>query len=349
MQGVTSMNARLPLMFWLVLQTAHGAIINDPGQGIFAFTGSAPGLSGITWLGGNSYYAVSDSAGAPDIYPMTISLQADGTIGSASLGGAFALAVGNDPEGIAFHPGRGTLFVSDETYPNGSYVREFNRFTGALVNTLTIPEVMLRDRVSRGFEALTLGAGAIWTANEDALEHESHPANGTEGAVVRLQRFSDQSLAPSGQWAYRTDPSHGVPDLAALADGRLLVLERSYSGARHNAIYLVHFSGATDTSGIADLDDAPFTLASKTLLWEATVTGASGDFEGMTLGPQIDAQTYSLLLIADNGSGSEQSLYPLTLYIPEPASLALLALSMTLLLAKRKRPGRSREVRQFHL
>jgi hypothetical protein len=328
----------LLLLLSMAWQTTRGAIVIDPGQGVFRFTGPGPGLSGITWLGGNNYFAVSDSAGAPNIYPLAISLQGNGAVTSATVGNPMALELGSDPEGIAFHPGRGTLFVADESHPDGSYVREFNRFTGALMNTLAVPDVMKQDRFSRGFEALTFGAGAIWTANEDALEHESHPASAAEGAVIRLQRFNGPALVPSGQWAYRTGPSHGVPDLLALPDGRLLVLERNYSASRHNAIYLVDFAGATETSAIADLDEAPFTLVSKTLLWEATISGADGDFEGITLGPQLDHDTYSMLLIADNGSGTQQNLYPLTLQIPELTVGTLLLLAGMVALRRRRGP-----------
>ena len=87
----------------MLLGAAQAVVITDPGQGVFNFSGDAPGLSGLTWVGGNNYYAVSDSVGAPDIYPLTVGFSASGTIVSANLGGAFALAVGADPEGIAFH------------------------------------------------------------------------------------------------------------------------------------------------------------------------------------------------------------------------------------------------------
>jgi hypothetical protein len=339
------MKARTALVFLLLvlLRRADGVVITDPGQGIFDFTGAAPGLSGITWLGGNNYYAVSDSVGAPNIYPVTVALNANGTIASASLGNAFALATGDDPEGIAFHPTRGTLFVSDEgNHPDGGYVREFNRFTGAVVNTVTIPPVMLRDRPSLGFEALTLGAGAIWIANEQALEHESQTSNSTEGSTIRLQRFNDATLEPSGQWAYRTDPEHGVPDLVALPDGRLLVLERAFSfgpeGTHHNRIYLVDFAQATDTSGIPDLDGVSVSLAGKTLLWERDMgTTSTHNFEGIGLGPQLDADTYTLLLIADNNSGTNQHLYALALHIPEPATTALVAGGASVIFARRRR------------
>jgi hypothetical protein len=333
------------LLALLTLSSAGAATISDPGQGIFDFTGTAPGLSGITWLGGNSYYAVSDSVGSPNIFPVTVTLHANGTVASANLGAGLRLSEGDDNEGIAFHPTRGTLFVSDEgDHPEGGYVREFNRFTGAAVNTLPIPAVMQRDRPSLGFEALTLGAGTIWIANEQALEHESHTANSTEGSIIRLQRFSDTSLQPDGQWAYRTDPYHGAPDLVALPDGRLLVLERAFSygpsGTHHNRIYLVNFSQATDTSAVDDLDTGGFTITGKSLLWEGDMgTESTHNFEGITLGRQLDSDSFSLLLIADNNTGSQQHLYPLVLngIIPEPSTSILLAIASCYALVRRQR------------
>jgi hypothetical protein len=323
----------------------------DPEQGIYNYSGSAPGLSGMTWMGGDNYYAVSDSVGSPNIYPVTIDLNSDGTIASADLGGAMALAAGDDNEGISFHPGRGTLFVSDEgDHPDGGAVREFDRFTGARVNTLTIPEVMLRDRSSLGFEALTTGAGAIWICNEQALEHEDHTADPSEGSLIRLQKFNDTNLAPAGQWAYRTDPSHGAPDLVALPDGRLLVLERAFSfgssGTHHNRIYLVDFSNATDTSGIPDLDAGGFVATAKVLLWEQDMgTTSTHNFEGIALGLSLGSDSYSLLLIADNNSGSSQHLYALRLVaVPEPASTSLLGITVLCVacrgrMAQRANPG----------
>ena len=205
--------------------------------------------------------------------------------------------------------------MSDESHPNESYIREFDRVRGALLNTLAIPPVMLRDRSSLGFDSLTAGPDSIWTANEQALEHESHTANATEGSTIRLQRFGSSTLAASGQWAYETDPYHGVPDLAALPDGRLLVLERTISfgpaGTKHNRIYLVDFANATDTSAIGDLDGAVFNLTKKTLLWEADMgTKGAHNFEGMALGPQLDDDSYALLLIADNDTGTSQRAPP---------------------------------------
>lgn len=81
------------------------------------------------------------------------------------------------------------------------------------------------------------------------------------------------------------------------------------------------FSGATDVSAIADLDGAPFTLVNKTLLWERYMgTTGTHNFEGITPGPQLGDGTFSMLLIADNNTGTQQHLYPLVIegVVPEP-------------------------------
>src|SRR6266480_4928206 len=47
--------------------------IVDPGQGTFIFSGSGSSeLSGITYAGGTSYYAVSDNT--PILYPLNVTL-----------------------------------------------------------------------------------------------------------------------------------------------------------------------------------------------------------------------------------------------------------------------------------
>ena len=48
------------------------------------------------------------------------------------------------------------------------------------------------------------------------------------------------------------------------------------------------FTGATDVSGIADLDGASFTPVTKTLLWAKNLGRVSTrNFEGITLGPAL--------------------------------------------------------------
>ena len=328
-----------------IAQQAAAVTISDPGQGIFNFTAPAPGLSGLTYVAGNDYYAVNDSAAMPSLRPLTITLTPSGTISGAQPGSPIPLAAGYDHEDIAFHPERGTVFISDEgNHPDGGYVREFSLPSGALVGAVALPAVLQQDRPSLGLEPLSFGAGFLWTANEEALTHESQPATETEGSTIRLQRFGG-SFSPAGQWAYETDPasSSGASGMLALPNGHLLVLERAFGlgtpSTYRNRIYLVDFAGATDISAVPDLDDFAFTPVGKTLLWERNM-GSTGthNFEGITLGPPLDEDSFSVLLIADNASGSQQHLYPLLIHgVPEPAALALVAAAFPIFLICRFR------------
>jgi hypothetical protein len=310
----------------------HAAVtITDPGQDVFDFTASAAELSGLTWLFGTTYHAVSDDANQRKVYELNIGVNpTNGRITGASIAQTITLSTGYDLEGITFCRPRGTWFISDEgQHPAGGYIREQTLPDGNLVQNVTIPSPMQNDRSNYGLESCSWGAGALWTANEEALAQESALSTASTGSLVRLQKF-DHLLNAAGQWAYQTDSfgydnpgiaqeRSGVSDLLALPDGNLLVLERTlgvgFFTSYRNRIYLVNFTGATDVSAIADLDGATYTPVSKTLLWEKNMGSiTTRNFEGIALGPALPllgSNSYSVLLVADNGGGTQQHLYAL--------------------------------------
>jgi hypothetical protein len=314
--------------------SSRGAVsITEPTSSVFDFTATAAELSGLAWTGGNSYVAISDDVNQRRVYQLSIDVDpANGRVTNAVVTGTNTLSTGYDLEGIAYAPHRGTFFISDEgQHPNGGFLREHTLPDGALVRSLTIPATMLNDRPNYGFESCSWGAGALWTANEEALTQESALATATNGSLVRLLKF-DHQLNAVGQWVYETDSfgfdsslttaeRSGVSDLLALPDGNLLVLERALGfgviPSYRNRIYLVNFAGASDVSGIADLDGATYTAVSKTLLWERNFGSiATRNFEGLALGPALPAlgaNSYSLVLVADNGGGTQQHLFALVL------------------------------------
>lgn len=307
--------------------------ISDPGQDVVDFTASATELSGLAWLSGSTYYAVSDDTNQRKVHELNIAVNpANGRITGASVVGTNTLATGYDLEGIAYCRPRGMWFVSDEGQnPNGGFVRAHSLPDGNLVGTVAIPSPMQNDRSNYSLESCTWGAGTLWTANEEALAQESALSTASSGSLIRLQKF-DHLFNPAGQWAYQTDSfgfdsslttaeRSGVSDLLALPDGNLLVLERAlgiaFIPSYRNRIYLVNFTGATDVSGISDLDGAVYTPVTKTLLWEKNMGSISTrNFEGIALGPAlplISSSSYSVLLVADNGGGAQQHLYALVL------------------------------------
>lgn len=296
-------------------------VIGDPGQGPVGLDAGASGaheLSGLAWAGGDRWAAVSDEDHR--LYWLRIEVEpVSGRIRAAAVERSLALIGSEDLEGVALAPDGTSVTVSDEV---GPAVREYALPDGPLRRTAELPAVFASVRRNLGLEALTRdGSGHLWTANEEALHADGPTSPNSDGTVVRLLRL-DADLRPAGQWAYRTDAVAGSPmlddrgtglsELAALPDGRLLALERSYGteGLRIR-LYEVTLDGATEVSELPSLLGADLVLARKRRLWERT--SLRDNFEGMAIGPPLADGSRSLLLIADDGHGLEQVLYALTL------------------------------------
>ncbi len=281
-------------------------------------------LSGITWAGGDRYYAVSDDL--PRLFRLAVAIApSSGAIVSARVEHAVPLASGSDLEGVAYDRSKGAVFVTDE---EGPMLREYSVADGGILRRVPLPRVFYRYRTNLSLESVSLAPGrdCLWIANEEALKGDGPISSTTAGTRVRLQKF-DASLEPVGQWAYVTDPipgelgdtgrhleASGVSDLLALPDGGLLVLERAFGTAPFGfriRIYAVDFRGATDVSRLPSLKGGDFAPVQKSLLWEGRF--ALDNFEGMALGPRLSGGAYSVLLVSDDGSGMRQDLYALRL------------------------------------
>lgn len=327
----------------LLTPTLATAALSVSPVGRFAAGYGDVGLSGLTFVGGSSYYAIDDNGA---IVPMSIDVNsATGAVTSAST--QTAVNIGGDTEGIAWDPtgngGAGSLYVSNETGP------AINQYTaaGASLSGVSVPSVYANARTNRSLESLAISPDVqqLWTANEEALTVDGPTATTLAGTTVRLGRFdrSGGSFSAGAQYAYTTDPYqaspvtgseyNGVSDLAVLPDGTLLVLERQVNSGgafgfqTENFIYAVDLAGATDVSGLAGLDGQTFTQAGKSLLWSGTFL--SDNYEGLAVGPELDNGDYSLLLIADGDGSATESLYALRVsgVVPEPACLGVLAVS----------------------
>ena len=277
-------------------------------------TGAAE-LSGIASAGGTSFYAVGDNS-AGSIWRLYVSSDArDGRIRSALVDSAISAQVGSDAEGIALNPSRSQAWIANEAT---STITEFSLDTGQRVGAVAVPAIYRPENVqdNRGLEALSYGAGRLWTANEEALRPDGPLATTSAGSWVRLQSFGGPEMAPQGQYGYLTDPisamspfvsveRSGLVDLVALPTGDVLALERELGGfvpLFRSRIYLLDFSAATDVSALPSLADGGFTAVGKTLLWQGYF--AFINFEGITLAaPATDSASPTLLLISDDGGG----------------------------------------------
>ncbi|HZF89930.1 esterase-like activity of phytase family protein, partial [Streptomyces sp.] len=148
----------------------------------------------------------------------------------------------------------GTYLVSSETEPS---VRRHSR-DGRVLDRLPVPDALRvapagRAPVNGTFEGLTMtrDGRTLVASMEYAL-------GGDSAGIVRVQtwrRTHDDRFRPAAQYAYRTDPGLGVPEITATPDGRLLVLERGFTAGVGNTVrlYLADPRHATDVSGVEHL------------------------------------------------------------------------------------------------
>lgn len=280
---------------------------------------SAVEISGITWAGGNLYYAVDDND--KKLYPLTIVISETGSISSHSVGEGTSVSGAGDMEGCAWDPARGTIWISDET---GAKIREFGT-DGSLSRTAPVPSKQTQYYSNFSLEALSISGDGLsmWTVNEEALKTDGTNSTKSAGSPVRLTRFTRSSVydnwTPDGEWAYMTEPvgsnpivynndvksRSGVAGLCALPDGSLLVLERNLSGSSilscmfYTKVYHVDVSGETDISTLPSLRGYEDLAVSKNLLFHKDSIWVN--YEGICLGPRLANGSTTVLLIADGG------------------------------------------------
>lgn len=256
-------------------------------------------------------------------------------------------AVGADREDVAYDPVRGTVWIADERDsgdPSRPSLVEVDPESGREVDRI-VPDtegpLSVYDSIRRNYGFESLGRDedgeSMWTANEEALTMDGPLASPSSGTIVRLQEI-DEEDGPARQIPYVTDATtypikfppgavgedrSGLSALLPLDEDRLLVLERGLVGSASGLgefrirIYLADVEDATDVSaetfrtGLAGRTD--WEPARKTLLFERRFGLPVSNFEGMAFGPRLANGERSVLLIADNGGGSWQSVYALRL------------------------------------
>ena len=280
-----------------------------------ALTGiGAGGYSGIAYIGGDNYAVVDDNLPGSGILQFRIPIAENGNVGVASMLVTEGAASGSkrDGEGIAFVPSSASYYVSSETHQE---IREYNLLGQETGNALRVPEDLSAAKVdaNRGFEALTYNenTGLYWTTTESPLNRDTFLPR-----ILRLQAF-DADGNPAGRYLYQTEsPSvpdaskaqayvFGVPAMAALDDGRLVILEREVYVPGGGFLEKLRDSFTRMNLYVVDPAADGAGILRKGLLCTFT-TGALdlANYEGMCLGPTLGDGRRCLVLIADSQQGS---------------------------------------------
>lgn len=304
---------------------------------------SLNGLSGLTRVADDAYYAVRDSGGA--LFALTIGVdRATGMSTNGVVTGQTALAGCGDLECVAWDRARRWVWVGDED--DGS-IRAFDPATGAERARAAVPAVFDAFRYNRSFEALTLRPDGLemWACNEEALcrreaegrtAKKAAPVRATtpdvddgpratraHGTRVRLQRFTrpapEAAWTAAGQWMYVTDSVGGgdfagksrcgVSGLLCLGDGTLLVLEREMSIKKGKVLpsfrCRIYAIDFNHADNVADVVALKETARRPVV--KRRLFGANTGlamYEGICLGPALADGSQSVLLISDGDDGA---------------------------------------------
>ncbi len=183
----------------------------------------AGNYSGITPLGNERYAVVSDKSKEDGFFVFRLHIDTlQGIITKAENEGFYSCGQKNrDMEGIVYCPHTRTLFICGE---GDNAVYEYTLEGQRTGRQLEMPNCFKSAPRNLGLEALTYDTlrHRFYITSERLLPGDS---------LLRLQSFGD-NLKPDRQYFYQPDKPisrkyyHGVSELCATGDGRLLVMER---------------------------------------------------------------------------------------------------------------------------
>ena len=174
-----------------------------------------------------------------------------------------------DPEAIrASNDGR-SVFISDEY---GPYVRQFDRATGSLTRTFTLPANLDVANLSaqgateisgnssgrvanKGMEGLAItpdGKTLVGIMQAPLIQDAANPATANMVRIVTI----DIATGATREYGYMLTTGSGVSEIVAINDHQFLVDERDGKGlgdgstARVKSLFTIDIAGATDISGL---------------------------------------------------------------------------------------------------
>lgn len=349
-QRLASTTVLLALTLSAQAQRAHFLRQHDMGRwGI-----PAGNYSGIAHIAGNRYALVSDKQAADGWHEVAIDFDANGDVCSMAYVGAHYTqqhtgTTARDAEGIVAVTSPGaegksvyTLFVSAES---DQEILEMDSTGTATGRRLQVPEWCGSKAIfgNYGFEALAYDAARkeFWTTTEQGLRADvgkRSSADNPHPTLLRLLCFDD-SLQLAGCYAYRTEApqmkgptrlyAFGVPEMTAINDTTLLVLEREVVvKPRYNGSYVHHqlfsvqphlYNTCAQETPLREQPAEVFLpkrlVGSFTTRLQMSGHKDLANYEGMCLGPTLPDGRQTLLLVADSQNRMGNRLFRLKDYI----------------------------------
>ena len=246
-----------------------------------------------------------------------------------------------DNEGLAVLR-NGDYAVSSETEPS---IRIFGRHGRQKASLRVPPRFAVTGSTPEGeatnnatLEGLTItpNGRTLIASMEGALSGDVSSSGDTTShrlLVYELGRHRHWSLAK--QIEYRTDAGMRIPEVAAYSNDAIVVEEAAWSATTGNEVNLFAVKGlsrARDVSHVADLGDAPASLAvRKTALGDLVdcpTLGATAlefqqnplldNFEGMAVTGRERGRRYGVTLVSDDNNSPQQHTRLLNLSVKLP-------------------------------
>lgn len=262
--------------------------INKPHHYSFMPKGN---YSGIVHIGGDRFAMVDDKAGTDGFVVLTIRFDSiTGDISHISYDGYRSSKLPNrDMEGISYLPQLNQVIISGEA---DNRIWRYDTLGHRLTQPFDKPKIFEKLPGNYGLESLTYNekTGLVWTCNEnlnDTVYLQSYTPDGKPARCYRYPLDAPEAKAPGSPYA------HGVSELCALDDGKLLVLEREVYVAKQKI-------GSWVRCKLYVTD-----LTHKHLLtqWKTRINLTHQDFanyEGMCLAGQLSGGRKILLLVSDS-------------------------------------------------
>lgn len=244
-----------------------------------------------------------------------------------------------DPEGIRYNQRTKQLVWSDEgerlvrndtvllinpsiktITTNGNYVDSFELPANMMMKT-----TLNGPRRNGVFEGLSFANNfkTLFVSVEEPL-YEDGPRAGLKdtSAWIRIIKYDVKTRKPLTQYGFQIDPVayapsppgafnvNGIPEILAINDHQLLVMERSFSAGRKSStikVYLAELNGAEDVSTHVSLTTSSFRPVQKKLLLNMDALGIHIDnVEGITFGPNLSNGKQTLIFVSDNNFSPDQ-------------------------------------------